>query len=262
VIDPPGDAEATLMTTTTQTRGLPEIPYLTTEQMVAVDRAMEKVYHIPLISMMENAGHHLAHLARTRCLDGNPLGCRVAVLAGRGGNGGGALACARRLHTWGARVWVFLSRKPAAFSGVPARQLRMLHALEVPVAVASDVSEAPEPFDLIVDGLIGYSLQGAPRGDAADLIRWANVQGGPILALDVPSGVDAGTGVVFTPAVRALATLTLALPKEGLRTPSAVDHVGELYLADIGVPPELYAGPGIGVEVGPLFARADILRLR
>src|SRR5258708_26935633 len=80
------------------------IPYVTTEQMIEVDRAMMEDVHIELIQMMENAGRHLAHLARMRFFDGNPRGKHVVVLAGTGGNGGGALVCARRLYNWGAPV--------------------------------------------------------------------------------------------------------------------------------------------------------------
>jgi NAD(P)H-hydrate epimerase len=116
--------------------------------------------------------------------------------------------------------------------------------------------------DLIVDGVIGYSLKGAPRGTAANLIRWANGKGAPILALDAPSGVDTTTGTVFDPAINAVATMTLALPKEGLRAPGIEDKVGELYLADISVPPALYAEPALGLSVGHLFAESDIIRIR
>ncbi len=122
--------------------------------------------------------------------------------------------------------------------------------------------DGDEAADLVVDGVIGYSLRGAPRGTAGDLIRWANEQAAPILALDAPSGVDTTTGTVFNPAVRATATMTLALPKEGLRAPGVEGHVGELYLADISVPPELYARPGLELEVPPIFAEADLVRLR
>jgi NAD(P)H-hydrate epimerase len=76
-----------------------EVPYLTADQMVEVDRAMIEDYHIGLVQMMENAGRNLAHLARVRFLESNPSGKPVVVLAGTGGNGGGALVCARRLHT-------------------------------------------------------------------------------------------------------------------------------------------------------------------
>ena len=66
---------------------------------------------------------------------------------------------------------------------------------------------------------------------------------------------------VYDPAIRAAATMTLALPKEGLRADCVADHVGELYLADIGVPPDLYAGAGLGLEVGPIFTKSEIVRL-
>ena len=80
--------------------------------------------------------------------------------------------------------------------------------------------------------------------------------------MDVPSGVDATTGEIHEPAIKATATLTLALPKHGLASQAAIGHVGELYLADISVPPELYAGPPLNLSVGHIFAMDDIVRLR
>jgi len=80
------------------------------------------------------------------------------------------------------------------------------------------------------------------------------------LALDAPSGVDTTSGTVFNPAVRATATMTLALPKEGLRAPGVDACVGELYLADISVPPALYAALGLPVPL--IFAASDIVHLR
>lgn len=237
------------------------VPYVTTEQMIEVDRAMIEDFHIELIQMMESAGRNLAHLARYRFLDGDPIGKKVVVLAGTGGNGGGAMVCARRLHNWGAQVGVFLTKPPEAFSGVPAHQLDILRRMQVPAAPAGGVTQV-ESASLIVDGIIGYSLSGAPRGTAADLIRWANGQGTPILALDAPSGVDTTSGTVFAPAIQATATMTLALPKEGLRAPGVDKQVGELYLADISVPATLYEEPALGINVGPLFASDDIIRLR
>ncbi len=238
----------------------PDIPYLTTEQMIEVDRAMIEDFRIELIQMMENAGRNLAHLARLRFLDGNPAGKRIVVLAGTGGNGGGALVCARRLHNWGAEVQVFLTKADTDFTPVPAHQLDTLHRMKIEVAQAEAISKAKRP-DLIVDGIIGYSLKGNPRGAAGDLIRWANSQRVSILALDAPSGVDTATGTVFEPAIRAKATMTLALPKEGLRTSGVGQFVGELYLADISVPPSLFAEPALQLKVGSIFAQSDIIRL-
>ncbi len=238
-----------------------DIPYLTTEQMIEVDRAMIDDYKIELIQMMENAGRNLAHLARERFFEGDPRRKKVVILAGVGGNGGGALVCARRLHNYGAQVQVFVTKPDADFTPIPAHQLDILHRMNIPVAQADDLAQADKP-DLIIDGVIGYSLKGAPRGPAGDLIRWANAQGGSILALDAPSGVDTTTGTVFDPAIKATATMTLALPKEGLRAPGVEARVGELYLADISVPPELYAEPALGLHVASLFAENDIIRLR
>lgn len=237
------------------------IPNLTTPQMVEVDRAMIEDFHIELIQMMENAGRCLAHLARTRFLDGDPRGRQVTVLVGSGGNGGGALVCARRLHTWGARVSVVLGAALDRIRPVPAHQLDIATRMGIAVTKPGEV-DADDHADLIVDGLIGYSLRGAPRGVMADLIRFANARPAPVLSLDVPSGVDADSGAVHDPSIRASATMTLALPKQGLRANAVREQLGELYLADISVPPELYAAPSIGLEVGPIFAKEEIIRLQ
>ncbi|MBN1967580.1 MAG: hypothetical protein JW910_23190, partial [Anaerolineae bacterium] len=86
-----------------------DLPWLTAAQMAEVDRAMIEDYRITLVQMMENAGRNLAHLARGCFLDGDPRGTAVVVLAGTGGNGGGALVCARRLHNYGAAVRVLIT---------------------------------------------------------------------------------------------------------------------------------------------------------
>lgn len=82
-----------------------------------------------------------------------------------------------------------------------------------------------------------------------------------MLSLDLPSGLDATTGDAHDPVVRAAATLTLALPKVGLRHVGARPLVGELYVGDIGVPPEVFTAPTVGVDVGAIFATAEILRI-
>lgn len=252
------------------------VPFITTAQMVEVDRAMVEDYGIDLIQMMEMAGRSLADLARRRFLSGDTAGRRVVVLAGTGGNGGGALVAARHLHNWGAMVEVAVTAPPRRFAGVPGRQMAIVERLGIPVRTADELSGGSKDGEflvgggppggvpgskLVLDGVIGYSLRGAPRGAAAKLINWANQSSAPILSLDVPSGVDSTTGMVFDPAVRAAATLTLALPKIGLGNPNVAPHVGELYLADIGVPPELYESDHIGVRAGRIFHGGDIVRL-
>ena len=234
------------------------IPAITTDQMREVDRLMIEVFSIELIQMMENAGRHLASLARQRFFEGDPVGKRVLVLAGSGGNGGGGLVAARRLQNWGANVQVMLTKTPADFAGIPDHQLEILKKMGVQVEFAGEISKLPET-DLILDVILGYSLRGAPKGKAADLIQMANQGNTPILSLDVPSGLDATTGQVFEPHIQAMATLTLALPKTGLLIDSAKSSVGELYLADISVPPKLYEK--LGLQVGPIFAEREIIPL-
>jgi NAD(P)H-hydrate epimerase len=231
-----------------------DIAWIDTEQMREVDRLMIDEYRIELIQMMENAGRNLAHLGRTRFLGGRPAGKRVVVLAGPGGNGGGGLVCARRLHNWGARAAVYTAAGETV--GVAGHQLDILRRMEVAVGTADGLSDETS-VDLIVDAIIGYGLSGPPREPAATMIRWANAHDGPTLSLDTPSGLGSTSGIVHDPTVCATATMTLALPKHGLAGAERV--VGELYLADIGVPPALYSR--LGLEVGPLFEREEILRI-
>ena len=238
-----------------------EVPHVTTDQMIEVDRAMVEDFKIELVQMMENAGRSLAALARVRFLNGDPRGKNVVVLAGTGGNGGGAMVGARHLSNYGANVSVFVSHPDEKLSPVTAHQLEILRRMKVSVEQASVVNAVDGP-DLIIDGLIGYSLKGAPRATVGYLIRWAIEQSAPVLSLDAPSGVDVTTSTVFNPAIKATATVTLALPKEGLRAPGVEDQLGELYLADISVPPSLYARPPLGLAVGNIFAESDIIRLR
>ncbi|MEM8485813.1 MAG: NAD(P)H-hydrate epimerase [Bacteroidota bacterium] len=237
------------------------IPFVDTDQMIEVDRAMIEDYHIELIQMMENAGRNLAHLGRSRFLDGDPRGKTVVVMAGTGGNGGGGMVAARRLHNYGANVTVFVTAEDERFTPIPAHQLDILRRMGVTVRPAEEISEV-KAADLIIDAVIGYSLKGAPRGNAKIMIEWANGNGAPILALDAPSGIDTASGVVFEPAIRAAATMTLALPKKGFFVDDISAQLGELYLADISVPPELYANDQLRIKVEEIFAKSDIVQLR
>jgi NAD(P)H-hydrate epimerase len=222
------------------------IPAVTTEQMAEVDRLAVEEFQLLLIQMMENAGAGLAELGLRRFQPQT-----VAVLCGSGGNGGGGLAAARHLTNRGAQVVVTLSEDPSQLGDVPRHQLSILEQIGVPIGTE------PGAADLVLDALIGYSLQGDPRGRAAELIRWANGQHAPVCSLDVPSGLDSTTGDIREPCIHATATLTLALPKTGLRAAPSV--VGELYLADISIPSARYLA--MGIHVGPIFASGSIVRL-
>ncbi len=233
-----------------------DVPTVSVEEMREVDRLAENEFNLALMQMMENAGRGLARLAREKYLGGSAQGRRVLVLAGSGGNGGGGLAAARRLHVWGADVMVILATEQEKLAPIPAHQYRALE--QVGVELRRNGGPFPEA-DVILDALLGYSARGAPRAPMADLVRASNASPTPTLALDIPTGLDPETGDPNEPAIRADATLTLALPKTGLVKQAAHAFVGELWLADISIPPELYAR--LGLEIPALFSEDDLIRL-
>ncbi|WP_373514540.1 NAD(P)H-hydrate epimerase [Persicitalea sp.] len=231
-----------------------------TDQMIEVDRLMMEEYHIDLVQMMENAGRCLAILLKERFFDGDVEGKRIVVMAGSGGNGGGALVAARRLHNWGAKVQVFTTSAADDFTPVPKHQCSILERMGVSIALADKINEVGE-IDAILDGIIGYSLHGDPRGSAASMIQWANARDVPVVALDTPSGLDLTSGKLYDPIVKATATLTLAMPKIGLFSEEARAIIGELYLGDISVPNELYQEKTLGLKPSNIFRYSDIVRL-
>jgi len=230
------------------------LPAITTTQMVEVDRLMIEVYGIQLIQMMENAGRNLAELAR-RILGGRVVNRTIVVLCGTGNNGGGGMVAARHLHNWGADVRVKLVGDQEDLKEIPAHQWQTLQA----IGLVSEADPALEKADLILDALIGYGLSRDPRPVMAGWIDLANAANRLLLALDAPSGLDTTSGIPGMPCIRATATLTLALPKTGLLSPQAKPFVGDLYLADIGVPPELYCR--LGLDIPQFFSEDMVVKI-
>src|SRR3990172_4082151 len=224
------------------------IPSITTEQTREVDRLMVDEYGISLLQMMENAGRGLAELSN-RMLGGNLAGKGTKVLAG------GGMVVAPPLQNRGAHVHLKLAADPARLKSVPSRQWNILKAM----GLTQDESLL-EPADLVIDALLGYGLTSSPRPPVSDLVNWSNEQPARVLSLDAPSRLDTTSGTVYSPCVRAATTMTLAIPKTGLHAPGANPFVGELYLADISVPPELYQ-KAFGLQVPSLFAENSIIRV-
>jgi NAD(P)H-hydrate epimerase len=227
------------------------VPAVTADQMREVDRIAVEEFGLGILQMMENAGRNLA-LNVMDMLD-SATG-EVTVLAGSGGNGGGGLCCPRHLHNRGFKVWVVLDRDPRMLQGAAANQLNILQAAGLQPADPTQASELMRRSQIVVDALIGYSLRGAPRGRTAELIELCNQHAARVLSLDIPSGLDATTGTTPGLVVHSERTLTLALPKTGL-----TNVEGELYLADIGIPPEVYHPLGLSFE--PPFGKGYWIRL-
>lgn len=228
-----------------------ELAWISAAQMREIDRVMVAEMHIELVQMMENAGRALAEIVQLAA----PT--TVTVLAGTGGNGGGGLVAARHLANVGVDVRIALSHSSADMTSVPAHQLDILDRMGVAV-LRTGARDLPAT-DVVVDALVGYSLRGALRGRTAELAEAAADRGSSrtsVVSLDVPSGIDSTSGGRPGIAVRPDATVTLCLPKSGLRDTATT---GELYLADISVPPAVTER--IGEHPAPPFERGRVLRV-
>ncbi len=224
-----------------------EVPAVTTEQMIEVDRVTIEDTGPNLLQMMENTGRNLAQQAIVS-LGETWRRANIVVLAGNGGNGGGGICAARHLANRGAQVRLCLV-SPDRLGAAGRWQRHIYQATpgrEVPI---HSLTSSNEPVDIILDALIGDSLREAPRGNALGLIKWADGAGTPILAQDIPSGVNATTGETPGEYINARWTLTLALAKTGLLP----EHTGHLVLADIGIPPGAYAWETLKLPYTPPF---------
>ena len=229
------------------------VPAITATEMREVDRLAIEEIGPNLYQMMENAGRNLA-LAVIEKLGSDWISRPIVVLAGTGGNGGGGICAARHVANRGADVTVVVS-DISGLTPVPREQLSVYQGTDGRLATPNRVASLEA--SIVVDPVIGYSLSGALHGAAYDLIDWANHQPSPVIAPDVPSGLDSTTGAAAGVHTEADLTLTLALPKTGLDVPA----VGELWLADIGIPIQVYRRLGVEIPVG-MFAAGYRVRLR
>lgn len=232
-------------------RGI-RVPAVTTEQMREIDRIAVEEIGPTLFQMMENAGRNLAEV----CIEVAGVGwdhARVVVLAGTGGNGGGGMAAARHLAQRGVPVALAVTDEHR-LDGVPRSQFALFR--HGGGEVVSDFRDAGRA-DLVVDAITGYGLRGAPGGVAAAMIAWANSVDAPVVALDMPSGVDSTTGETPGVAVEAHTTLTLALPKTG----SVAGANGRLLLGDLGIPSAVILAAGVTIEA-PVFDDRWVVPLR
>lgn len=165
----------------------------------------------------------------------------LTVLCGKGNNAGDAYLVARRAYEYGLRVQLLAVVDPDELSGDAALAHR------VAMDAGLDMASAAEEFvgDVIVDGLLGTGIRGAPRSPYEQAIERANASGKPVLAIDVPSGVNADTGAVAGAAIRAAVTISFITRKIGIYTGAAVSLVGEREFADLGVADNVYDQPGV-----------------
>jgi hydroxyethylthiazole kinase-like uncharacterized protein yjeF len=208
---------------------------LTPREMQALDALAEQRGINPLV-LMERAGRAVAEQARdllSSCLEK-----RVTALCGKGKNGGDGLVAARYLAEWGALVEVFLLGEPEELHPDARANLRKLEeaGLEWRGYDAEALRGSLQRADLAVDALFGIGFHGRADGVHGECIEMLNESGRPVLAVDIPSGVDGLTGSVDGPAVKACRTVAFAYPKTGLYLFPGAALVGEMVVRDIGIP--------------------------
>ena len=217
-------------------------PVFTADEMRRVDERAIRELGIPGATLMENAGHGAADAIQAALPDlGLPRrGVRVAVVCGKGGNGGDGFVVARWLERAGHRVQVFLLARPDDLRGDPARKLCEMQQAGLRAQVVEDgatLGPALHAAQLVVDALLGTGARGRPAPPIAAAIEQVNASGRPVVALDVPSGVSADAQPVEGPAVRAALTMTFAGVKLGLVSGPGATLAGRVVVVDIGVPP-------------------------
>lgn len=235
--------------------------YLTAQQCQKLDQCMMNLYHIQIPQLMELAGQRVAEVT-AQFIDAHHLGKQILVLCGKGHNGGDGLVALRHLKNWGYDVSLIISHHTASLAPQTAAQYNALKAWQIPEYSASDPNLATriQHADVIIDGLLGFGIEGAPQGPSAQLIQLAQNTHKPIIAIDIPSGMDASTGVCHHPYISAAATVTFGYPKTGFENSAAKPHLGELYVADIGIPPELVCTE-FGLPLVRLFEKNRIIRI-
>ncbi len=210
---------------------------LTREQVREIDRLAVERYNIPGIVLMENASRAVANAA-CEMLEMNCTG-QVLILCGGGNNGGDGLAVARHLHNLGADVFIGLTVDPSAYKGDALTNWLIVRAMNLHTfPLTPPIIEQSRPM-LIIDAIFGTGLVQPPRDPFPALVKAIRHIHAPVLAVDIPSGLDCNTGTPLGPCIPANRTVTFVAEKVGFANPAARQYLGQITVGDIGCPREL-----------------------
>jgi NAD(P)H-hydrate epimerase len=210
---------------------------LTRQQLREVDRLSIEQFAIPGIVLMENAARSALECAADM-LNDVPLK-RVLILCGGGNNGGDGLALARHLHNYLGSVQIGLCTDPEKYQNEALVNWKVVQAMRLPCRLADVPMIRNEKWDLIVDAILGTGLSQAPRDPFPVLAEAVNTCGDPVLAIDLPSGLDCDTGEPLGACIRATRTITFVAEKAGFASPNAKQYTGIIWVGSIGCPREL-----------------------
>jgi len=215
----------------------------TAEQMQELDRKAVETYRIPGIVLMENAGRGAAEVISNVFPDLQKK--RIAIVAGKGNNGGDGFVIGRHLLNKGISTKVFLLTESRSLRGDAETNYQIFSRMKgevVSIPSSKDYQKVKrdlEKFDLLIDGIFGTGLDAEVRGYYREVIDHLNTLKKPIVAIDIPSGLSANTGKPLGTAIRASLTITFGLPKVGHLISPGIDYVGEVKVIDIGIPRSL-----------------------
>ena len=218
---------------------------LTREEMRELDRKAIEEFKIPGIILMENAGRNVAE--EIFRMIHNPQDTKVAILCGKGNNGGDGFVVARHLYNRNITVSVFLVAKITDIlnDGDAATHLQILISMKVPVRETLDINgvnvvlKELNSYDILVDALFGTGLSGEVREPYKTLISGLNKLNKPMVSVDIPSGLDCNDGKILGAAVKATKTVTFAVSKKGFYTGEGPSCTGQVVVTDISIPREL-----------------------
>lgn len=209
---------------------------VTSEEMRKIDQYAIETTGFPSMVLMENAGRNAAQEIAAYAGESRRS---WAILIGKGNNGGDGIVAARHLLEWGFQPTLVYVQDPAECVNEAARQRDIADMIGIPSLVYSSEKIDWRRFDGGIDALLGTGSKGAPRGKYAELIREVNQSGLPLIAMDIPSGLNADTGQVHDPCIQAVKTTALAYTKRGLEQFPGKEAAGEIAVCSIGVLPSL-----------------------
>ncbi len=218
---------------------------LTREEMRELDRKAIEEYKIPGIILMENAGRNVAEEV-LKMLD-DPHQAKVAILCGKGNNGGDGFVVARHLHNHSIHVDVFLIARVSDIlkDGDAGTNLQILLTMKIPVNEIFDIPgvnsilKELHNYNILADALFGTGLSGEVREPFKTLIHGVNNLNKPIISVDIPSGLDCNTGKILGAAIKATKTVTFAIAKNGFFLNDGPSYTGKVIVSDISIPREL-----------------------
>lgn len=215
-------------------------------EMNQIDYVAQEDYHIPGAILMERAALAVRQVIQEHFGSAQK---KIHIYCGKGNNGGDGLALARLLAETTTEVTVALAFERSQFRGLAQENLISAEKFGLRIVDWQTVTAAElQRADLIVDALLGTGATGAPKGTVAAIIEMINDSGKPIIAIDIPSGVNVDNGQVSGVAVKAYITVTFGLPKPGLLIYPGAEVCGEVVIDPIGFPRMLLESPTLKVN--------------